>query len=81
VTIVPSTSAIIPKENMNVVIPNMNILGEDEVKPGLLLKAIYYQRVSTFLHNSQHGEDRDNIDHHIGTCDHMESAMSQKLDK
>jgi hypothetical protein len=26
--------------NMKVVIPNMNTLGGDEVKPGLLLKAI-----------------------------------------
>jgi hypothetical protein len=81
VVVVPSTSAIIAKANINVVIPNMKILGGDEVKPGLLLKSIYYQCVSSFLHNSQQGEDRENIDHDIGTCDHMESAISQKLDK
>jgi hypothetical protein len=38
VAVVPSTSAIIPKANINIVIviPNINILGGDEVKPGLL---------------------------------------------
>ena len=30
---------MIPKTNMKVVIPNMNTLGGDEVKPGLFLKA------------------------------------------
>ena len=36
---VSSTSLMIPKTNMRVVIPNMIILGRDEVKLGLLLKA------------------------------------------
>jgi hypothetical protein len=31
---------MIPKANMKVVIPNMHILVGEEVKPGLLLKAI-----------------------------------------
>ena len=35
---------MIPKANMKVVIPNMNILGRDEVKPGFLLKTIYCKR-------------------------------------
>jgi hypothetical protein len=47
--VVTSTSATIPKANMKVVIPNMNILGGDEVKPGLLLKVIYYKHAFSFL--------------------------------
>jgi len=34
--VVTSTSAMIPKMNMKVVIPNMDILVVDEVKPGFL---------------------------------------------
>ena len=43
-TVVTNTSAIIPNANVNVVIPNMNILGGDEVKAGLLLTATYCER-------------------------------------
>jgi hypothetical protein len=53
---------------MKVVIPSMNILGGDEVKPGLLLKTIYCQRASSFPYDSQDGVDRDNVDYNIGTC-------------
>jgi hypothetical protein len=66
---------MIAKANMKVVIPSMNILGGDEVKPGLLLKAIYCQRASPFSSDSQDGRDRDNVDYDIGTCDHMQGAM------
>ena len=59
---------MIAKANIKVVIPNMNILGGDELKPGLLLKAIYCQRASSFPHDSQDGVDRDNVDYDIGTC-------------
>ena len=38
-SIVFSTSAMIPKANMKVVIPNKIILIRDDVKPGLLLKS------------------------------------------
>ena len=67
---------------MKVVIPNMNILGRDEVRPGFLLKAIYCKRASSFLQRNDPQEDvgRGNIGHNIGTCDHIHDAMAQKMD-
>jgi hypothetical protein len=44
-TIVTSTSATIPMANMRDVTPSMHILVGEEVKPGLLLKAISCQRI------------------------------------
>jgi hypothetical protein len=60
---------MIPEANMKVVIPNMNILGRDEVKPGFLLEAIYYKHASPFLrrHNPQEDVGRGNIDYDINT--------------
>jgi hypothetical protein len=74
---------MIPKANMNVVIPNMNILGRDKVKPGFLLKTIYCKRASSFLrrHNPQEDVGRGNVGHGIGTCDHRQGAMAKKLDE
>ena len=53
---VSSTSAMIPKINMKVVTPNMNILGGDEVKPGLPLKSVILSAYMTFLrkHDEPH---------------------------
>ena len=79
-----STSATIPKTNMKVVIPNMNFLGGDEVKPGLILNAIYCKHASPFLrkNNSQEDATRGNVDYDICTYDHsMEGAKAQKLDE
>ena len=61
---------MIPKANMKVVIPNMIILGRDEMKPGLLLKVVYCKLASSFLrkHNSQEDVDRGYIDYDIGAC-------------
>ena len=69
---------MIPKANMKVVIPNMNILGRDEVKPGLLLKPTYCKRVLSFLRkdNSQEDADRGSVDYDIGTCDHMQGTIA-----
>jgi hypothetical protein len=66
---------------MNVVIPNINILRGDEVKPGLLLKAIYCKLASSFSskHNSQEDIDRGNVGYDVDTCD--QGAMVYKLDK
>lgn len=68
---------MIPKTNVKVVIPNMNIRGEDEVKPGLLLKSFYCKPASSLvlrnrMHNSQENiVDRFNVDYDIGACDRM----------
>jgi hypothetical protein len=61
---------MIPKMNMKVVIPNMNILGLDEVKPRLLLKVIDCKRASSFLQrqkqNSQEDIDRGSVEYDVG---------------
>ena len=44
---------MIPKANMKVVIPNIDILVGDEVKPGLLLKATYCERASSSYSQAQ----------------------------
>ena len=69
---------MIPKANVKVVIPNMIILGRDEVKPGLLLKPIYCKCASSFLRKDglQEDIDRANIDHNIGACDHIQGTMA-----
>jgi hypothetical protein len=72
---------MIPKMNMKVVIPNMNILGLDEVKPRLLLKAIDCKRAPTFLrrHNSQEDINRGNVEYDIGTCGDVSEARRVKV--
>jgi hypothetical protein len=52
-TIVTSTSATIPMANMRDVTPSMHILVGEEVKPGLLLKANYCKRASSFSSKGQ----------------------------
>jgi hypothetical protein len=47
--VITSTSATIPRANMKVVMPNMNILGGEEVKPGFLLKDVYHKHASSFF--------------------------------
>jgi hypothetical protein len=42
-----------PKAKVKVVIPNKDILYGDEVKPGLLLKATYSKRASSFSSKGQ----------------------------
>ena len=66
---------MIPKANIKVVIPNSDILRGDEVKPGLLLKATC-KRASLRKDNSQEDINRGNVDHNIGTCDYMHSAIA-----
>ena len=68
---------------MRDVIPNMIILGQDEVKPGLVLESIYCKRVSSCLckHNSQEDIDRGKVDHDIGACDCIQHTFAQKLDE
>src|ERR1700727_513151 len=62
---------MIPKANMKVVIPNMIILGRDEVKPCLLLNVIHCKLGSSCLRkeNSQEDVDRGYVDYDIGACD------------
>jgi hypothetical protein len=50
---------MIPEMNMIVVVPNMMILGRDEVKPGFLLKAICCKHASFFLRENNSQEDVD----------------------
>ena len=58
---------MIPKMNMKVVVPNMNILGGDEVKPGLLLKLRYKCASYIFRkRNSQENVDRGDVEYDIG---------------
>ena len=47
-SVVLSIRAMIRKVNIKVVIPNRDILLGDKVKPGLLLKATYSERASSF---------------------------------
>jgi hypothetical protein len=77
-SVVFSVSVMIPNANMKLVIPNMDILLGLEVKPGLLLKSTYcsMHRPSLRKDNSQEDIDRGNVNHDIGTCDHMDSAMA-----
>ena len=67
---------------MKVVIPNMNILGRDEVKPGFLLKAIDCERALSFLRRCNLQEDvgRGNVGYDIGTCNHHQGTMVHKLE-
>ena len=65
---------MIPKMNMKVVIPNMNTLGGDEVKPGLLLKAVVLSACTElFLRKhiciSQEDVYRGNIEYDIDSCE------------
>ena len=72
---------MIPKANMKVVIPNMIILGRDEVKPGLFLGVVYCGRASSCFRkdNLQEDVDRGSVDYDIGACNHMQGTMIQKL--
>jgi hypothetical protein len=61
---------MIPKANMKVVVPNMNILGGDDVKPGFLLKYICKCASSFFRkRNSQEDVDRGDVEYDIGAYD------------
>ena len=64
---------MIPKTNMIVVMPNMNILGVDEVKPGLDLKAIVLSACAVLSFEStksasQEDVNGDNVEHDIDAC-------------
>jgi hypothetical protein len=56
--------------NMKVVVPNMNILGGDDVKPGFLLKAICKWATPFFRkRDSQEDVDRGDVEYDIGAYD------------
>ena len=71
---------MIPKTNMKVVIPNMIILGKDDVKPGLLLESRRKHALSFSFERtiSQEDVDRSDVEYDINACD-TKDMIAQKL--
>ena len=79
-----STSVMNPKLNRKVVIPSRDILYGDKEKPGLLLKATYRKRASSFSSKAQLTRGRRPSQRRPGyrhLRSHMHSAMAQKIEQ